>query len=70
MKSCYVLRYVSEFTTGDDASKDRAHLDTETNCIIIPESSPIQADGLLMSWNIYARQPGTVALDVSFLLCA
>jgi len=51
--------------TGADASIDRALLDTQTNCIIIPESSPIQADGLLVSWHMFARQPGVVALDVS-----
>ena len=56
----------SEFTTGADASRDRANLDTDTNCIIIPDMAPILADGLLVSWNIFAKQAGTVALDVSF----
>ena len=57
-----------EFSTGADACVDRAHLDADINCVIIPDSNPVQADGLLMSWNIYARQPGTVALDVRFNL--
>ena len=63
---------VSELMTGWDASVDRAHLDSETNCIIIAgDSCSIPADGLLMSWNVFARQTGTVALDVrsSWLLC-
>ena len=60
--SCCVC---SEFTVGADASVDRQHLDTETNCIVVPDSSPVRADGLLVSWNVFARQPGTVALDVS-----
>lgn len=56
---------LTELMTGWDASVDRAHLDHETNCIIIADdSSPVQTDGLLVSWNVFARQPGTVALDV------
>ena len=56
---------VSEITVGWDASVDRAHLDAEINCIIVAgDCSPVPADGLLMSWNVFARQPGTVALDV------
>ena len=56
---------VTELVVGWDSSVDRAHLDHETSCIIIPDdSSPVQADGVLVSWNVFARQPGTVALDV------
>ena len=60
----WMLLCTSELKTGADASKDRAHLDTMTNCIIVPDVGPVLADGLLVSWNVFARQPGVVALDV------
>ena len=61
MTACVVV----EFVAGWDASVDRAHLDNETNCIIIAsDCSPILADGQLVAWNVFAKQPGTVALDV------
>lgn len=58
--------FVVAFYLGNDSSPVGKFVDDEKNVMIIPNpSSPIQADGSLVEWKIYAVKPGHINLDVS-----
>lgn len=54
------------FYLGNDSSPVGKFVDDEKDVMIIPNpNSPIQTDGNLVEWKIYAVKPGHINLNVS-----